>query len=59
MGENFCGVHKEVAGIDTSQLVETIVDFHHFKNRLSVFKTAVVEDISKRANQCFFEIDFL
>ncbi len=51
--------HKQVAGIDTSQLVETIVDFHHFKNRLSVFKTAVVEDISKRANQCFFEIDFL
>lgn len=51
--------HKQVAGIDTSHLIETILDFHNFKNRLKLFKMAVAEDTSKRANNCIYEIDFL
>lgn len=51
--------HKQVAGIDTSHLIETIPDFHNFNNRLKLFKTAVIADSSSRARHCATEIEFL
>ncbi len=55
-GRAFGLFQRLTAGVDTSQLVETLPMFHHFGNRLKAFRAAVMNDPAGRKTTAGTEI---